>query len=137
MAYTARRVDYFHATLSVRVDEAFDLLDHLAQQGVNFVAVTMIPIGPGNTQLTLFPEDGSQLQAVAKQINFNITGPNQALFVQGDDEPGVLAGIHKQLSQENIEVYASNAVTDGKGRYGCILYLRAEDADRAVKLLRG
>ena len=135
MAYTARKLDYYYTTLTVRADEAYELLENLAKLGVNFLALTLVPIGPDSTQLTLFPEDASLMKAVAKQAGLVITGPHCAILVQGDDQAGALASIHKQLRQEDIEVFSSTAITDGTGKYGCILYLRPEDADRAVRLL--
>ena len=137
MAYTARKLDYFYTTLSVRANEAYELLDNLAHLGVNFLALTLVPMGPDSTQLTLFPEDASLLKSVAKQTGLPITGPHSAILVQGDDQPGALAGIHDQLRQNHVEVFASTAITDGKGGYGCVLYLRPEDTDRAVRTLVG
>lgn len=40
-----------------------------------------------------------------------------AILVQGDDELGALKEIHKKLFQVNVNVYASNGVTDGKGSF--------------------
>jgi len=135
MAYAVRRSEYFNVTMSTGADEAYEVLDNLAKLGVNFLAITSVSVGPKSTQLTLFPEDASLLQAIAKQTGVPLVGPHQAVLVQGEDEPGVLAAIHKHLHQEHVQAYATTAVTDGKGRYGCILYLRAEDADGAVKAL--
>jgi hypothetical protein len=135
MPYTARSLEYFYTTLSTRTDDAFELLDNLASHDINFLAVTLVPMGPDSTQLTLFPEEASLLQSVAKRAGLALTGPHRAVLVQGDDERGALAEIHKHLHREQIEIFASNAITDGKGRFGCILYLRPEDATRAVRAL--
>jgi hypothetical protein len=135
MAYTSRRLEYFYATLTGGGNDAIELLDSLASLGVNFHAVTLVPIGPDSTQLTLFPEDSAQLQTISKQTGLAINGPHQAVIVQGDDEIGVLAAIHRQLRNEQVEVFASNAVTDGKGRFGCILFLRPEQAENAIRAL--
>jgi hypothetical protein len=64
-----------------------------------------------------------------------LDGPYPALLVQGDDELGALVDIHQQLFQSRVNVYASTAVTDGKGCYGYVLYIRAEDYPRAVAAL--
>ena len=135
MAYTARSVEYFYTTINSKVDEAYDLLDTLAGLGVSFVAMTAIPIGPQSTQLTLFPENADRLQAVARQTGLVISGPHQAVLVQGDDEIGALARIHHRIREANVDVFASSGITDGKGRYGYILYVRPPDADRAIQAL--
>jgi hypothetical protein len=136
MAYTARRVDYFYTTVSAGPDEAYDVLTHLASLGINFVALTSVPIGPASIQLTLFPEDPHKLQSVAKQVKLVLDGPYPAVLVQGDDEIGALARVHDRLHTHHVDVYASNAVTDGKGFFGYVLYVRPGDADKAAQALR-
>lgn len=45
----------------------------------------------------------------------------------------------KRLGQKNHfekDVYASSAIADGKSHYGCVLYVREEDADCAVRVLK-
>ena len=135
MAYTARKVEYFYTTINAKVDEAYALLDNLADLGVNLLALNSVPLGPESTQLTLFPEDALHLQRIAKQAGLTLTGPHSALLVQGDDELGVMARIYEKMRRENVDVFASNVVTDGKGRYGCILYVRPSDAERAASAL--
>ena len=67
MPYTARSLEYFYTALSTRTDDAFELLDNLANHDINFLAVTLVPMGPDSTQLTLFPEEASLLQSVANR----------------------------------------------------------------------
>jgi hypothetical protein len=135
MAYTARKVEYFYTTLNAKAADAYALLDNLAALGVNLLALNSLPMGPETIQLTLFPEDASHLQRIAKQAGLTLTGPHSALLVQGDDEIGVMARIYERMRREHVDVFASNVVTDGKGRYGCILYLRPSEADRAAHAL--
>ncbi len=136
MAYTARRVEYFYTTVSGEPGEAYELLTNLASLGVNFLALTSVPLGPRSIQLTLFPEDSLKLESVATRAGLAINGPHPAVLVQGDDEIGALARVHKQLRQSGVDVYASSGVTDGKGYYGYILYLRPEDAEKAARVLK-
>jgi hypothetical protein len=131
-----QKVAYFYANVRGEPAEAFQLLDHLAHQGVNLLALHSMPIGPENTQLTIFPEDASRFQSLAKSAQLPIDGPHVAVLVQGDDHRGVVAELHRQLHQAAVTVYASTAVTEGKGRFGYILYMRPEDAEKAVKTLR-
>ncbi|UCE86633.1 MAG: hypothetical protein JSU66_02535, partial [Deltaproteobacteria bacterium] len=65
-----------------------------------------------------------------------LDGPHPALLVQGDDELGALAGVHALLHEANVNVYASSGVTDGKGSYGYVIYVRPEDYERAAAALR-
>jgi hypothetical protein len=64
-----------------------------------------------------------------------LTGPHPAFLIQGDDEPGVLAEIHGKLYDARVSVYASTGVTDGRGGYGCVLYVRPDDFEHAANVL--
>jgi len=135
MAYRIRRVEYYYTTVEDQPGEAYKLLSRLASLGVSLLGFTAIPIGPLRTQMTLFPEESARLELAAAGAGMTLDGPNPALLVQGDDELGALVDVHEQLFQSRINVYASMAVTDGKGSYGYILYIRAEDYPRAVAAL--
>lgn len=131
MALQVRQVQYFYANVRGEPDEAFAVLTHLAGQGVNLLALTCVPMGPESTQFTLFPQDPAKLAETARAAGLSLEGPHHALLVQGDDEVGAVAKVHSRLHKAGVEVYASNAVTDGRGYFGYVLYLRAGDADRA------
>ncbi len=137
MGYTARRVDYYYTTVSGEPGGAYELLTHLAKQGVNFLALTSVPLGPDTLQLTIFPQDPLKLQSAARSAGLAINGPHYAVLVQGDDEVGAVARILERLRSAGVQPYASSGVSDGRGGFGHVLYLRAEDADRAVRVLTG
>lgn len=136
MATHVRKAQYFYATVRGEPDEAFAVLSHLARQGVNLLALNTLPIGPDSTQFTLFPEEPARLAETARAAGLALDGPHHALLVQGDDELGVLARLHTRLHASGIEVYASNAVTDGHGYFGYVLYVRAADAERAAAAIQ-
>jgi hypothetical protein len=135
MAFSIRRVSYFSTTIPDQPGEAYKLLSQLAGTGVNLLAFTGVPVGPMRTQLTLFPEDTSSMSDAATKSGLELDGPHPAFLVQGDDELGALAGIHERLYQANVNVFASSGVTDGRGSYGYILYIREEEFDRAAEAL--
>ncbi len=135
MAFRIRRADYFYATVVDQPGEGYRLLSQLAKLGVNLLAFTGVPVGPMHTQLTLFPDDVSKLTKAAQKAGLELDGPHPALLVQGDDELGALAGIHERLAEAKVNVYASSGVTDGKGSYGYVLYIRRDEYERAAKAL--
>ncbi|MGW8281925.1 MAG: hypothetical protein ACWGON_01390, partial [Gemmatimonadota bacterium] len=97
MAYHIRRVDYYYTIVQDQPGEAYKLLDLLARQGINLLAVTAVPIGPTRTQMALFPEQSGRLEALAKGAGMVLDGPHRALLVHGDDKMGALAEIHEKL----------------------------------------
>ncbi len=135
MAIKIRKSEYFYTSVLDQPGEAYRLLEQLESIGVNLLAFTAIPMGPERTQFTIFPEDTNKLQQAAEKAGFTLDGPHPAILVQGDDELGALAGIHKKLYQVNVNVYASNGVTDGKGSFGYVLYIKPEEYERAASAL--
>jgi hypothetical protein len=99
------------------------------------LAFTGMPLGPDSVQLALFPEDQHRLVDAAKKAGLRLDGPHRAILVQGDDKLGALAEVHAKLSEAKVDVYASTAVTDGRGAFGYLIYLRPEECDRAMKAL--
>jgi len=135
MAIKIRKSEYFYTSVTDQPGEAYKLLEQLECIGVNLLAFTAIPMGPERTQFTMFPEDANKLYQAAEKSGFTIEGPHPALLVQGDDQLGALTGIHKKLYQTNVNVYASSGVTDGKGSFGYVLYIKPEEYERAVSAL--
>lgn len=135
MAHEIRRVSYFYTRVRDEPGEGYRLLTRLAELGLNLLAFTAVPVGPTTTQLTLFPDDAARFQAEGKRAKMELDGPHPAILVQGDDSPGALVELHEKLYQEGINVFSSNGLSAGNGRYGYLLYLRPEDMDRAAEAL--
>lgn len=136
MAYSIRRAEYYHATIADRPGEAYALLSELADLGINLLAFTAVPVGPDHVQLTLFPEDPPRLETEAGRAGLELEGPHEAILVQGDDELGALAGIHERLAEASVNVYASSGVTDGRGSFGYVIYVREDQLARAGEALK-
>jgi hypothetical protein len=135
MATKIKKVDYYYCSVEDQPGESYKLLSFLAGVGVNLMAFTCIPIGPLRTQFTLFPEDSAKLVSEAKKANLHIDGPNPAFLILGDDEIGALVDIHQKLFEAKVNVYSSNAVTDGRGGFGYVLYVNADQYKRATEVL--
>jgi len=135
MATKVRRVDYFYTTVQDQPGEAYKLLSDLEKLGINLLAITAVPTGPNQTQLTIFPEESLMLTTEAKKVGMKLDGPHRAILVQGDDELGAIANIHMKLYAAKINIYASSGITNGKGGYGYLLYIRPNKFDMAAKAL--
>ena len=135
MAFKIRRVEYFYATVKDEPGESYQILSRLEGMGIKLLAFTAVPVGPNATLLALFPEDSATLLRETQKAGLKIDGPHPAFLVQGDDELGALAKVHHVLFQARVNVYASMGVSDGKGSYGYLIYVRPEAIDRAAKAL--
>jgi len=130
-----QRVAYFHATVQDRPGEAYKMLSQLAQAGVNLLAFSAIPTGSDQTQLMIFPEEEALLLRAAKETGLQLSGPQHAFLCHGDDKLGALAEFHLRLYNANINVYASSGVSAGHGRFGYMVYVRADQFEAAAQVL--
>ena len=135
MPMRIRRVEYFHATVKDQPGEAYKLLSQLATAEVNLLAFNAVPVGPEQTQLVIFPESVESLAHAAERSGLVLTGPQRAFLMQGDDKLGALVDLHRKLNESRINVYASSGVTDGRGGYGYVLYVRSEHYEDAAAAL--
>lgn len=135
MAFTVRAAEYYHLTVHDEPGIAYRILSQLADRNVDLLAFTAVPSGTGTAQLTLFPKDPAQLRAEARASGLELEGPHRALLVQGDDQLGSLAAVHEPLFKAGVNVYASSGVTDGKGAYGYVIWVRADQFDLAAQAL--
>jgi hypothetical protein len=135
MAFRIQRVDYYYATVKDEPGAAYQILSQLAALGVNLLAFTAVPVGPTRAQLALFPEDDARLVKAAREAGLVLDGPHPAFLVQGDDELGALAGVHARLFEAGVDVYASSGVTDGRGSFGYLVYVREDQFAKAAGAL--
>jgi len=135
MPYSIRGIQYYRIAVADQPDEAYELLSSLADFGVNLLAFTAIPSGPDHVQFTLFPEDPSRLEAESKRAGLVLDGPHAAILIQGDDELGALANVHRRLAGASVAIYASSGLADGRGSFGYLIYVREDQVDRAMAAL--
>jgi len=135
MAIAKRRVEYFYTMVRDRPGEAYRLLAELSESGVNLLAFNTIPMGPDHTQIVLFPEDVTLLAKAAEKSSLTLTGPEHAFLIQGDDQLGALAEVHWALADAGVNVYTSGGVTDGRGGFGYLVYVRPEEYEQAAAAL--
>jgi hypothetical protein len=135
MAFTISSVEYFYANVRDELGAAYRVLSALAERGVNLLAFTAVPSGPSLAQFALFPADPRRLAAEARAAGLVLDGPHHALLVQGDDELGALASVHERLVDAGVDIYASTGVTDGRGSFGYVVYVREEQFERAKDAL--
>ena len=75
MAFRVEKVEYYYTTIMDRPGEAYKILAILADLGVNLFALTAVPVGPTQTQLTLFPENPSRMKSEARMAQIDLDGP--------------------------------------------------------------
>jgi hypothetical protein len=137
MGVHIRRVEYYYVTVKDRPDESYRLLSLLAQQGVDLLAFSAVPMGGEATQLMLFPVDPALFKNASGMTGLDAVGPQHAFLITGDDQLGACAEIHRKLAEAQINVFSSSGVTDDRGGFGYVIHLRPEDYERAATVLEG
>jgi hypothetical protein len=135
MPFTISSVEYYYANVRDELGAAYRVLSQLAERGVNLLAFTAVPSGPSLAQFALVPEDPNKLVAEGRAVGLPLEGPYHALLVQGDDELGAFAGVHERLVEGGVDIYASTGVTDGRGSFGYLMYVREEQFEKAARAL--
>jgi hypothetical protein len=136
VAFTIRSVDYYYANVRDELGAAYRFLSQLAELGVDLLAFTAVPSGPALAQFTLVPTDARKLTAQATVAGLPLDGPYHAFLVQGDDEFGALANVHEQLVRAGIDIFASSGVSDGRGAFGYLVYVREDQFEQAAAALK-
>jgi len=130
-----RRIEYFYATIKDESGEGFRFLSRLASRKGDLIALTAVPFGPDKAQMTLFPSEVASLLEAAKVEGISLDGPHSAIFVQGQDRVGAFAEVLSKLAAVEVNVFSVQGMTDGRGGFGYLLYLKPSDIDRALKAL--
>jgi len=134
MALTVRTAEYYYLRIANDQAKAYELLARLATDAVNLLAFSAVPYG-STLELTLFPDKPESLVSAAVKEGWNLTGPQHAILIQGDDHLGATADIHRCLNSAGVQIYASSGLTDGHGHFGYVIYFREGDYREAVRAL--
>jgi hypothetical protein len=133
----SKKVEFFNTTVEGDAGEANKLLNAFAKAGVNLLAFKAVPVSPGRTRFSLFPDKPEKMIEGAKKAGLKLEGPHTAVLVKSiSDEPGECAGIFGKLSRAGIHVYEAAGIADIKEGYGVVLYLKPEDCEKAAVALR-
>jgi hypothetical protein len=135
MEAKARIVDYFYTMVKDHPGEACKILSHFAREEVNLLAFSAVPVGHEQTQLVVFPQHTDRLVRAAEKSGLSLVGPQHAVLIQGDDRLGALVGLLQKLCDARIDMSSSWGVTDGRGGYGYVIHVRAEDVAQAARVL--
>jgi hypothetical protein len=136
MISSVKEVDFFSLVVPDKPGEARKLLEFLSEKMVNLLALSVFPLGGGESQIDFFPEDPELLRQAAADAQMTLEGPKKAFLIQGDDKIGALYDFHLKLANARINIRASNGVVDGTGRFGHVIWVDDADFSEASEVLR-
>jgi hypothetical protein len=135
MANAVRPVEYYYVTVPDTPGEGQRILSALTDSGVNLLAYLGFPVGGGQSQIDLVPEDPESLREAAARAGITLSEAKRAFLIQGDDRVGAVAHTTAKLAEGSINVTAAAATGAGSGRYGMILWVAPADYERAAGAL--
>lgn len=136
MLSSVKEVEYYYTILADKPGEARKLLEFLSERSVNLLALTVFPVGDGQSQMDLFPAEPEMLKKAAEDAEITLVGPKKAFLLQGEDRIGALYDVHLKLSNAGINIYAASGVVDGTGRFGYLIWVDPADFEEASKVLK-
>jgi len=136
MATEAIQVDYRYALLDDAPSVTAITLAALWERGIELVAFSEFPHGPGKCQLDLIALDSDALTRAATAIGLTLSPRKTGFLIRGDDAPGpALTEALERLAAAGIAVTAMQAVTAGAGRFGSLLWVESARVEAAAQAI--
>jgi hypothetical protein len=110
MADTVRRIEYYYVTVPDAPGEGQRILAALKDSDVNLVAYLGFPLGGGQSQIDLVPEDPESLKEAVERTGVTLSEAKQAFLIHGDDRVGAVADTTGKLAEASINVTAAAAI---------------------------
>ena len=138
MAIKASRHDVWMAVIDDRAGGAADKLEALARAGADLEVVfaRRTPEVPGQGVLFASPIEGAKVTRAAQDAGFKRSETIHGVRIEGSDKAGLGAKIARTLAESGISFRGMNGMAMGKNFLSFVALDSAEDAAKAVKLLR-
>ncbi len=138
MAIKVSRYDVWVGTVDDRAGGAAEKLEALAKAGANLelVFARRTPEQPGRGILFATPIKGAKVTKAAQESGLSKSDSIHGVKIEGGDKPGLGAKIARALGAAGISFRGVNAMAMGTKFVSYIALDSAEDAERAVKLLK-
>ena len=138
MTLKVSRVDLWTASIDDRAGGAADRLEPLSKAGANFEFVfsRRTPEQPGRGMLFVTPVKGAKVIQAAQAAGFAKPHNIHSVRIEGANKPGVTAMVARALANGGISFRALSASGIGGKFVGYVALDTAEDAAKAVSLLK-
>jgi hypothetical protein len=138
MAIKASRHDVWMAVIDDRAGGAADKLEALARAGADLEVVfaRRTPEVPGQGVLFASPIEGAKVTRAAQDAGFKRSETIHGVRIEGSDKAGLGAKIARTLAESGISFRGMNGMAMGKNFLSFVAVDSAEDAAKAVKVLR-
>jgi predicted amino acid-binding ACT domain protein len=138
MKLKVSRAEMWTATIEDRTGGAADLLAPLAKAGANLetLLARRTPEQPGKGVLFLSPIKGAKVVRAAQEAGLAKSENVHGVRIEGGDKPGMSAKITRALADAGISFRALSAMAIGRKFVAYLALDTAEEAVKAVGVLR-
>ena len=138
MTIKASRYDVWMTVIDDRAGGAADKLEALAKAGAHLEAVfaRRTPEQPGQGILFATPIEGAKVVRAAQEAGFRKSETIHGIRVEGTDKAGLGGRIARALAEAGLSCRGLQASVIGRNFLSFIALDTAEDAAKAVKVLR-
>lgn len=138
MAIKASRSDVWMSVIDDRPGGAAGKLEALAKAGASLEAVLArrTPEHPGQGILFAGPIEGAKVRRAAEEAGFKRSDSIHGVRVEGTDKPGMGSRMARALADAGISFRGMQASVIGRNFIAFIALDSADDAAKAVKILR-
>jgi hypothetical protein len=138
MKFRVTRADMWSATIEDQPGGAARVLEPLARAGADFefAFARRAPEMPGKGLLFVLPVKGAKVLQAAQAAGLAKAEGFHTVRVEGADRPGTSAAIVRALANAGISFRAFSATAVGRKFAGFLVLDSAEDAARAVSVLK-
>jgi hypothetical protein len=137
MALKATKAEVWAATIEDRAGGAADKLDALARGGANLeMLLARRTEVPGQGVMFVTPVKGAKAVKAAQDAGFGMPSHIHSVRVEGSDKPGLGSKIARALGNAGINFRGVSAVAIGSKFISYIACDSAEDAAKAIGVLK-
>ena len=138
MTLKVSRVDLWTVSIDDRAGGTADKLEPLSNAGANFEFVfsRRTPEQPGRGMLFVTPVKGAKVVQAAQAAGFTKPENLHSVRIEGANKPGVTAKVARALANAGISFRALSATGIGSKFESYVALDTAEDAAKAVGLLK-
>lgn len=129
------KVEYYSVIVPNKPGKGAQVLGALKDAGVNFTCIWGYPSGRKKSRIDLVADDPALFKKAAKKLKIELGKKQTAFHITGADHPGALAEVLAKLAARKINVYATQAICGGGGRFGALVQVDQDDVNKAAKAL--
>ncbi len=135
MGIKIKQFDYYYVVTDDETSRAASIVNALWEAGVDLMAFSEFPCGPRKSQLDLIPQDAGALLTAASAMGLKLSEKKSGLLIQGENRPGIIAGVLRDLAQARIRVTAFQALSAGVGRFAALLWVQQGQLELSDQVL--